>query len=121
MLGVFALPAVLLAFAPFHASSERLPAPVRAELIVAAQSRTPANDQNSAWSPGFAVFDADVAARSRDLGWFAVSGGLMVVNLFDRRFDTSVVPNAARGRYFEPGPPRTVTLTLTLEPRTRGP
>jgi hypothetical protein len=30
--GVFALPAVLLAFAPFHASTEALPAPVRAQL-----------------------------------------------------------------------------------------
>ena len=32
MLGVFALPAVLLALAPFHASSERLPQPVKAQL-----------------------------------------------------------------------------------------
>jgi hypothetical protein len=32
VLGVFALPAVLLALAPFHASSERLPAPVQAQL-----------------------------------------------------------------------------------------
>jgi hypothetical protein len=32
VLGVLAVPAVLLAFAPFHASGERLPPPVRAQL-----------------------------------------------------------------------------------------
>jgi D-alanyl-D-alanine carboxypeptidase-like protein len=32
VVGVFALPAVLLALAPFHASSERLPPPVQAQL-----------------------------------------------------------------------------------------
>ena len=32
MAGVFALPAVLLAFAPFHASTQALPAPVRTQL-----------------------------------------------------------------------------------------
>ena len=32
MAGVFALPAVLLALAPFHASSAPLPAPVQAQL-----------------------------------------------------------------------------------------
>ncbi|NUQ21189.1 MAG: TonB-dependent receptor, partial [Gemmatimonadaceae bacterium] len=106
--------------APFRADlslAAGLAGPVRAEIIVAAQSRTPVNDANSAWSPGFAVVDMNAGARSRDVGPVAVTAGIFVANVLDRRFDTSVVPNAARGRYFEPGPPRTVTFTLEISPR----
>jgi iron complex outermembrane receptor protein len=37
-----------------------------------------------------------------------------VENLFDRRHAGSVVVNATRGRFFEPGPVRRVTLAVRL-------
>jgi len=37
-----------------------------------------------------------------------------VNNLFDRRYVSSVVINAARGRYYEPAPGRTLSLGLSL-------
>ncbi|NUO65232.1 MAG: TonB-dependent receptor [Gemmatimonadaceae bacterium] len=106
--------------APFRADvsfAAGLAGPLRAELIVAAQSRTPVNDANTFWSPGFAVVNVALSARDRIVGPLFVTAGLFVTNLSDRRFDTSVVPNAARDRYFEPGPPRTVTVTLDIAPR----
>ena len=106
--------------APFRADLSvlaGLAAPLHAGVIVAAQSRTPVNDGNSAWSPGFALVDATLGARSHDVGPLSLTAGLFVANLLDRRFDTSVVPNAARDRYFEPGPPRTLTVTVELAPR----
>ena len=110
--------------APFRADlslAAGLAGPARAEIVVAAQSRTPVNDANSAWSPGFAVVNLDLGARSRDVGPVAFTAGVFVANVLDRSFDTSVVPNAARGRYFEPGPRRTVTVTVELSPRSRRP
>ena len=106
--------------APFRADVSLLAGltgPLRAGVVVAAQSRTPVNDSNSAWSPGFAVVDASLGAASRDIGPVSLTAGIFVANVLDRRFDTSVVPNAARDRYFEPGPPRTLTVTVELAPR----
>jgi iron complex outermembrane receptor protein len=75
------------------------------------------NDANSFWSPGFAVADINLGLRSHSIAGVAFTAGVSVTNVLDRRFDTSVVPNAARDRYFEPGPPRTVTVVIDLAPR----
>ncbi|HUX35344.1 MAG TPA: TonB-dependent receptor, partial [Gemmatimonadaceae bacterium] len=54
------------------------------------------------------------------VGWDGVLGGtraspfVAVNNLFDRRYVSSVVINAARGRYYEPAPGRTLSLGLSL-------
>ncbi|HEX2777948.1 MAG TPA: TonB-dependent receptor [Gemmatimonadaceae bacterium] len=101
--------------------SAGLAGPLRGELIVAGQSRTPADDRNTAWSPGFVVLDANASTHGWGIGHATVVAGVAVTNLLNRRFDTSVVPNAARGRYFEPGPPRTVTVTIGVGPRSQVP
>lgn len=54
------------------------------------------------------------------LGWEGVAGGapvrpfVAVDNLFDDRYVSSVVINAAGGRYYEPAPGRTLSLGLSL-------
>ncbi|MGH7669967.1 MAG: TonB-dependent receptor family protein, partial [Gemmatimonadaceae bacterium] len=54
------------------------------------------------------------------LGWQGSAGGVPVApfvavnNLFDRRYVSSVVINAAGGRYFEPAPGRNVYLGLSI-------
>lgn len=88
--------------------------PLRAELLATTQSRTPANDANSAWAPGFTVVDVNAGLAPRGVGGVAVSASASLSNIFNRRYDTSIVPNAARGRFFEPGPGRTLTVTLEL-------
>ena len=89
-------------------------APVRAELLATVQSRTPADDANRAWAPGFTIVDVNGGIAPRAVGAVAVSASASLSNLFNRRYDTSVVPNAARGRFFEPGPGRTLTVTVEL-------
>ena len=88
--------------------------PVRGELLATTQSRTPADDANSAWAPRFTVIDADVGLGPRPVGAIAVGASIALSNVFDRRYDTSVVPNAARSRFFEPGPPRALTVMVEL-------
>jgi iron complex outermembrane receptor protein len=103
--------------APFRADaslSAGVGGPLRAELLATVQSRAPADDANSAWAPGFTVVDGDLTLAQRAIGAVAVGASLALSNIFDRRYDTSVVPNAARGRFFEPGPPRTLTVTVEL-------
>lgn len=94
--------------------------PVRAEILATMQSRTPANDVNTAWAPAFTIVDVDAGLAPRTVGAVSVSASASLSNLLDRRYDTSVVPNAARGRFFEPGPGRTLTVTVELS-RHRAP
>ena len=93
--------------------------PVRAELLATMQSRTPANDANTAWAPAFTIFDVDAGLAPHGVGAVAISAAASLSNIFNRRYDTSVVPNAARGRFFEPGPGRTLTITVELSRRAR--
>jgi len=91
--------------------------PVRAELLATMQSRTPADDANTAWAPGYTIVDIDAGVAPRMIGLVAISASAALSNVFNRRYDTSIVPNAARGRFFEPGPGRTLTITLELSRR----
>lgn len=88
--------------------------PVRSELLATVQSRTPADDANIAWAPGFTVVDVTAALAPRGIGAVSLSAAASLSNIFNRRYDTSVVPNAARGRFFEPGPGRTLTVTVEV-------
>lgn len=113
--------------------SKRLPgvAPHRVETIVRAasrrafmdlesryQARVPTNDANSAHSGAYATHG--VRAGLTQVRWARLSGSPFfgVENLLDRKYNSSVVVNAAGGRYYEPGPGRTlyVGLDLTVEP-----
>jgi iron complex outermembrane receptor protein len=77
-------------------------------LEMRAQSATPVNDANSASSPGYVVLNTrgEIPLMARS----SLFGG--IDNLFDRRYNTSVVVNAYGGRYFEPGAGRTVYVGL---------
>ena len=92
---------------------------MRAELLATMQSRTPADDANSAWAPGFTIVDIDAGVAPRMVGAVSVAASAALSNVFNRRYDTSIVPNAARGRFFEPGPGRMLTITIELS-RHRG-
>jgi iron complex outermembrane receptor protein len=48
-------------------------------------------------------------------GWHGATIALGVHNLFDARYISSVVVNAAGGRYYEPSPGRTLFVRLSLE------
>jgi iron complex outermembrane receptor protein len=69
-------------------------------------SATPVNDANSATSPAYFVADTRIGASDRRLGRVVVAPFLGVSNVFDARYNTSVVVNAFGGRFYEPGPGR---------------
>ena len=48
-------------------------------------------------------------------GWHGATIALGVHNLFDARYISSVVVNAAGGRYYEPSPGRALFVRLSLE------
>ena len=93
----------------------------RAELLATTQSRTPANDANAAWSPGYTLVDISGGVAPRALSGVVIGAAISLANVFDRRYDTSVVPNAARGRFFEPGPGRTLTVAIEVARSTTRP
>jgi iron complex outermembrane receptor protein len=106
--------------APFRADAALVVGaggPVRAELLATTQSRTPANDANVAWAPAFTIVDITTGIAPRSLGAISVAASASLSNVLDRRYDTSVVPNAAGGRFFEPGPGRTATVMIQLSRR----
>jgi iron complex outermembrane recepter protein len=68
------------------------------------------NDDNTAAAPAYVLVDARAAARSLRLGAGTLRPFVSLENLLDRRYDTSVVVNAAGARYYEPGPGRCLYL-----------
>ena len=70
----------------------------------------PVNDANTAAAPSHMLWDLRVAAPR--LGRLGLEPWLAVTNLLDRTHTTSVVVNAFGGRFFEPGPGRSVQLGL---------
>jgi iron complex outermembrane receptor protein len=77
-----------------------------------ATSRFFADDGNTAWAPGHAVFDLAAERRFRAGGmeWRAWA---RVANVLDRAVVGSVIVNEANRRYFEPAPGRQYLLGLT--------
>jgi iron complex outermembrane receptor protein len=76
-------------------------------------SRLYADDDNTAWAPGQATLDLG-AKRTWRIGDMPLVAGLRIGNVLDRTAIGSVIVNASGGRYFEPAPGRSVTLTLEL-------
>lgn len=73
-----------------------------------ASSRVPVNDANSDYADGYVIHGLRGGIRRLAVGPIEVAPHLGVFNLTDRRYMTSVVVNAFGGRYYEPGPPRSV-------------
>ena len=68
------------------------------------------NDANTDTSrtAGYKVYGLRAGLRDLTIGALTFEPHLGVFNLFDRRYMTSVVVNAFGGRFYEPGPPRSV-------------
>ena len=84
------------------------------ELALRAQSRTPASDLGTAWSPGYAIVDLRAFGGRHTVAGVGVSPSIAVSNVLDARYDASLIANAARDRFFEPGPARAVTVALAV-------
>jgi iron complex outermembrane receptor protein len=76
--------------------------------------RVAVNDRNSDFAAGHAV----TALRWRKAypleGGYRMEWMLRVDNLADRHYAGSVIVNDANGRFFEPGAPRSVLLSLRV-------
>lgn len=85
------------------------------DLFVSGQgnSRTWADDMNTAAAPGHATFDAGAEHRWR-VGTLPLSAFVRIENLLDRRTIGSVIVDEGNGRYFEPSPGRTLAVGLRI-------
>jgi iron complex outermembrane receptor protein len=75
--------------------------------------RTYLDDANTAKASGYAVTSARVGSS---LSVSRINGDVVlgVQNIFDRIYSSSLAVNAARGKYFEPAPRRSLFLGLAL-------
>jgi iron complex outermembrane recepter protein len=77
-----------------------------------AQGSTPVNDSNSDAAGGFGLFNLRWSASWPVTGSGTLQTLLRVDNVADRTVAGSVIVNDANGRFFEPGAPRSVLLSL---------
>lgn len=94
--------------------------PVRgpfAGMDVRHESATPVADDDAAGSlssPAYTVLDLRGGWTEVRAGSFRLSPSAGITNLLDADYNTSVVVNAARGRFYEPGPGRTFYASLEV-------
>ncbi|UCD23522.1 MAG: TonB-dependent receptor [Gemmatimonadota bacterium] len=81
---------------------------------LSAVSETAVNDANTAATAGYVVVDLRAGTHELTVGGLGFAPYLGITNLFDAAFNSSVVVNAFGGRYYEPGPPRSVWLGATV-------
>jgi iron complex outermembrane receptor protein len=79
-----------------------------------ASSSIPVNDANTERSPAYVIHGVRAGAREIRAGALRFAPHLGVMNLFDAEYNTSVVVNAFGGRFYEPGPPRSVYGGMTI-------
>lgn len=78
------------------------------------QDAIPVNDANSAKAPASFVGDVRLGLEGARTAGMDLSPFFAVANVFDRRYDASVVVNAFGARYFEPGPGRTFQVGMAV-------
>jgi iron complex outermembrane receptor protein len=83
------------------------------------QDDVPVNDANTASSPSYFLADVRGGLEGIEAGEVVVAPWAAVTNVLDRRYNTAVTVNAFGGRYFEPGPGRSVRVGLRLTWGTR--
>lgn len=66
-------------------------------------------------SPAFTVVDLRGGWTAARAGSIRFSPTFGITNLFDVDYNTSVVVNAARGRYYEPGPGRSIYASIEVK------
>lgn len=79
-----------------------------------ASSRASANDAATVYGAGFSVWNLRGGYTARRIGGVQVEPTVSVENLFDRRYASSLVINATRTRFFEPGLPRRVAMVVQV-------
>lgn len=80
-----------------------------------ASSRVSADDANSVFAAGYAAWNVRAGATVPHLGRLRLEPTVGIENVFDRRYAGSVVINATRSRYYEPGLPRRFTFVLRVQ------
>ena len=73
-----------------------------------AYSRIPVDDANTQRSPAYTTHGLRLGLRDLRAGAATLAPHIGVMNLLDVDYNSSVVVNAFGGRFFEPGPPRSV-------------
>lgn len=79
-----------------------------------ASSRASANDAASVYGAGFSVWNLRAGYDVPSVGSVRVQPTVSLENAFDRRYASSLVINATRNRFFEPGLPRRVSFLMSL-------
>jgi iron complex outermembrane receptor protein len=80
-----------------------------------ASSSIPVDNANSQRSLSYVIHGVRAGVRSLPLGGLDLRPTVGILNLFDRDYNTSVVVNANGGRFYEPGPPRSLYGGLTAK------
>jgi len=80
-----------------------------------ASSRVSADDASTVFAAGYAAWNVRAGYTAPRLGHVRLEPTLGIENMFDRRYAGSVVINATRSRYFEPGLPRRFTFVMRLQ------
>lgn len=75
--------------------------------------RLPADDANQTYVDAYTLLNARVALDLR--GRYGAQPVVGVDNVFDKAYAANVVVNASGGRYFEPGPGRTLFVGVRVE------
>jgi len=80
-----------------------------------ASSRVSANDASTVFAAGYAAWNARAGYAAPRVGRLRLEPTVGIENLFDRRYAGSVVINATRARFFEPGLPRRLTFVMRIQ------
>lgn len=78
-------------------------------------ARMAVNNANTAWSDGYTLINARLAFRTTTR--LAIEPVVGIDNIFDETYASNVVVNAAAGRYYEPGPGRTLYVGIRMGTR----
>lgn len=87
---------------------------VRAELRGEWVDAIPVNDANTATSDSYTVVDLRLGAEPFRWNAWRITPTAGITNLLDQRYVASIAVNAFGGRFFEPGPGRSLHLGLTV-------
>jgi len=85
-----------------------------ADVEARASSSIPVDDANANRSPAWVVWGARAGLRDVRAAGVTLSPHVGVMNALDAEYNSSVVVNAFGGRFFEPGPPRSLYGGATL-------
>jgi iron complex outermembrane recepter protein len=79
-----------------------------------AASRASANDAGTIYGAGYSVWNWRAGYDAPAVGGVRLQPTVSLENAFDRRYASSLVVNATRNRYFEPGLPRRVSFLMSV-------